>query len=155
MWWLLSQCRYWSVCVGFLHTEVLKVLSGCMVTSVSKKGNDPCCVGSTVNWMCGSWLLMCCSKSWLCSALLMTNVSSTNLSQREGGWDRTGGLNFKLFHEDVGYEGADGGSHSCTLYLFIILTPEQEVGVGEAELQQGCDLGYGHGGPLWECGVLL
>ena len=92
MWWLLSQCRYWSVCVGFLYTEVLKVLSGCMVTSVSKKGSDPCCVGSTVNWMCGSWLLICCSRSWLCSALLMTNVSSTNLSQREGGWERTGGL---------------------------------------------------------------
>ena len=65
------------------------------------------------------------------------------------------GFDFKLFHEDVGYEGADGGSHSCTLNLFIILTLEEEVGVGEAELQQGSDLGYGHGGPLWECGVLL
>ena len=65
------------------------------------------------------------------------------------------GFNFKLFHEDVGYDGADGGSHSCTLCLLIILTLEEEVGVGEAELQQGCDLGYGHGGPLWECGVLL
>ena len=73
------------MCVGFLYTEVLKVLYGCMVTSVSRKGKDPCCVGSTVNWMCGFWLLMCCSRSWLCSALLMTNVSSTNLSQREGG----------------------------------------------------------------------
>ena len=31
--------------------------------------------------------------------------------------------------------GADGGTHSCTLYLFIILTLEEEVGVGEAELQ--------------------
>ena len=51
------------MCVGFLYTEVLKVLSGCMVTRVSKKGNDPCCVGSTVNWMCGSWLLMCSSRS--------------------------------------------------------------------------------------------
>ena len=29
------------MCVGFLYTEVLKVLCGCMVTSVSKKGNDP------------------------------------------------------------------------------------------------------------------
>ena len=37
------------MCVCFLYTEVLKVLSGCIVTSVSKKGNDPCCVGSTVN----------------------------------------------------------------------------------------------------------
>ena len=76
------------MCVCFLYTEVLKVLSGCMVTSVSRKGSDPCCVGSTVNWMCGSWLLMCSSRSWLCSALLMTKVSSTNLSQREGGWGK-------------------------------------------------------------------
>ena len=142
------------MCVGFLYTEVLKVLSGCMVTSVSKKGSDPCCVGSTVNWMCGSWLLMCCSRSWLCSALLMTKVSSTNLSQRGVG-EGLEGLDFKLFHEDVGYERAVGGSHSCTLYLFIILTLEEEVGVGKAELQQGSDLGYGHGGPLWESGVLL
>ena len=51
------------------------------------------------------------------------------------------GFDFKLFHEDVSYEGADGGSHSCTLYLFIILTLEEEVGVGKAELQQGDDLG--------------
>ena len=53
MWWLMSQCRYSSVCLGFLYTEVLKVLSGCMVTSVSKKGSDPCCVGPTVNWIVG------------------------------------------------------------------------------------------------------
>ena len=65
------------------------------------------------------------------------------------------GFDFKLFHEDVGYERADGGSHSCTLYLFIILTLEEEVSVGEAELQQGDDLGYGHRGPLWQGGVLL
>ena len=60
------------------------------------------------------------------------------------------GFNFKLFHEDVCYERADGGSHSCTLDLFIILTLEEEVGVGEAELQQGSDLGYGHAGSLGE-----
>ena len=131
------------------------MLSGCIVTNVSKKGNDPSCVGSTVNWMCGSWLLMCCSKSWLCSALLITNISSTNLSQREGVGKGLGSFNFKLFHEDDGYERADGGSHSCSLCLLIILTLEEEVGVGETELQQGCDLGYGHRGPLWECGVLL
>ena len=51
-------------------------------------GSEFCCVGSTVNWICGSWLLMCCSRSWLCSALLITKVSSTNLSHREGGWEK-------------------------------------------------------------------
>ena len=50
-------------------------------------------------------------------------------------WEGGEGLYFKLFHEDDGYEGADGGSHSCTLYLFIILTLEEEVGVGKAEIQ--------------------
>ena len=101
-----------------------------MVTRVSKKGSDPCCVGSTVNWMWGSWLLMCWSRPWLCSALLMTKVSSTNLSHREGVGEGLEGFDFKLFHEDVSYEGADGGSHSCTLYLFIILTLEEELGCG-------------------------
>ena len=66
----------------------------------------------------------------------MTKVLSRNLSQREGGCGKDErAFYFKLFHEDVGYEGADRGSHSCTLYLFIILTLEEEVGVGEAELQ--------------------
>ena len=65
----------------------------------------------------------------------MTKVSSTNLSQRErvgegGLGEGLEGFDFKLFHEDVSYEGADGGSHSCTLYLFIILTLKEAVGVG-------------------------
>ena len=69
--------------------------------------------------------------------------------------ERVEGFDFKPFHKEVCYEGADGGSHSCTLNPFIILTLEEEVGVGEAELQQGSDLGYGHAGSLWEGAVLL
>ena len=65
------------------------------------------------------------------------------------------GFDFKLFHEDVGYEGADGGSHSCSLCLLVILTLEEEVGLGETELLQGGDLGDGNGCPLWKCVVLL
>ena len=55
----------------------------------------------------------------------------------KGKRDRGGteGFYLKLFQEYVGYEGADGGPHSCTLDLFIILTLEEEVSVGEAELQ--------------------
>ena len=49
--------------------------------------------------------------------------------------DGTEGFDFKLFHKDIGYEGANGGPHGCTLDLFIILTLEEEVGVGEAEVQ--------------------
>ena len=37
MWWLLSQCRYWSVWVGFLYTVVLRVLSGWMDESVQER----------------------------------------------------------------------------------------------------------------------
>ena len=62
----------------------------------------------------------------------MTKVSSTNLSQREGGVE---GFDLKVFHKDVCYEGADGGTHSCTLDFFIILILEEEVSVGKAELQ--------------------
>ena len=65
----------------------------------------------------------------------MTKVSSTNLSQREGVGAGAKGLDFKLFLQDVGYEGADGGPHSCPLDLFIILNLEEEVSVGETELQ--------------------
>ena len=36
-----------------------------------------------------------------------------------------------------------------------MLTLEEEVTVGEAELQQGGDLWDGHVGSLWKCGVLL
>ena len=52
------------------------------------------------------------------------------------------GFYLKPFHKEVSYEGADGVSHSCTLDLFIILTLEEEVSVGEAELQKCCDLLY-------------
>ena len=65
----------------------------------------------------------------------MIKVSSTNLCEREGGGDGTKGFYLKLFNEDVCYEGANGGPHSCTLDLLIILTQEEEVCVGEAELQ--------------------
>ena len=63
---------------------------------------------------------------------------------------RLGGFGFKLFHEQVGYERADGGTHGCSMDLFIILTLEEEVGISEAELQKGDNLGCRHLGPLWE-----
>ena len=78
----------------------------------------------------------------------MTKVLSTNLSHREGGGAGAKGFYLKLFHEQVGYERTNGGSHSCTLDLFIILPLEEEVSVGEAKLQYGCDLLYGHAGPF-------
>ena len=50
-------------------------------------------------------------------------------------WGSTKGLDLKLFHKQVGDERVDGGTHGCTLNLFIILTLEEEVCVFEAELQ--------------------
>ena len=69
-------------------------------------------------------------------------------SKGRGAGEGGEGFYFKLSHEDVSYEGADGETHSCTLDLFIILTLEEEVGVGQAELQQGGDLLDGHTGSL-------
>ena len=58
------------------------------------------------------------------------------------------GFDFKLLHEQVGNWGADGGTHGCTMYLFIILTLEKEVCVFKAELQLGNYVWDGHVGPI-------
>ena len=54
-------------------------------------------------------------------------MSSTSLSHSQG--DIADGLGFELFHIQVGNEGANGGSHGCTMDLFKILTLEEEVGI--------------------------
>ena len=83
----------------------------------------------------------------------MTKVSSTNLSHKWGVEAVLRALTSN-FHEQVGNEGADGGTHGCTTDLFIILTLEEVVSMFKAELQQLNDLCDGHVGPLWKCGVL-
>ena len=45
------------------------------------------------------------------------------------------GFYLKLFHKKVCYERDNGGTHSSTLDLLIILTLEEELSGGEAELQ--------------------
>ena len=48
--------------VGFLYTEhtVVRVLLGPVETGVSTKGEVSSSLGSSVvNWMCGSWELIC------------------------------------------------------------------------------------------------
>ena len=63
-WWWLSHCRNWSMWVGFLYTVMDRIPSGSCFTMVSKKGMDPSSLlVSTVNWMAGSMLLMCCRNS--------------------------------------------------------------------------------------------
>ena len=61
-------------------------------------------------------------------------MSSTNLGQR---WEVRGSakvFNLKLFHEQVGYEWTDGGTHGCTMDLFIIHILEEEVSILKTEL---------------------
>ena len=94
---------------------------------------------------------MCWRSGWLCSALIMTEVSSTNLRYRVGGyvWAGTKGFYINLFHEQVCYKGTNGETHSSTLDLFIKLTLEEEVCVFKAELQKGNYVLNGHAGLLW------
>ena len=74
-------------------------------------------------------------------------MSSANLSYRWGGGAVLRSLTL-LFHEQVGDEGAEWGTHGCTMNLFVILTLEEEVSIFMAELQQHDNLLDGHVGPL-------
>ena len=115
---LLSQCKYWSVCVGFLSTFVRIVLLGPGVTLMSRNGIEPSAAGSsTVNCMLGSCELMWCSSCLLCSAFQMTRVSFTHLTHRQGGcgvdW-RALTLNSSMNRWAI--RGANGGTHGCAMY---------------------------------------
>ena len=63
----------------------------------------------------------------------MTKVSSTYPSHRQG-MGRAKAFDFKLFHEQVGKEGTNGGSHSSSMDLLVIFILEGEVCVSEAKL---------------------
>ena len=39
------------------------------------------------------------------------------------------GLGFKLFHEQVGHNGAEGGFYGCPMHLLILLTSEEEIDI--------------------------
>ena len=102
-WWWLSHCRYWSVWVGFLHTVVNKFpISLWFNRWCPRRGwpHPPYCF-STVSWMAGSTLLVCCRKSCLWLSFWMTNVSSTYLYQNPGG----GGSTERLFAQGTPYIG--------------------------------------------------
>ena len=73
-------------------------------------------------------------------------------------WGSAKDFDLKLFHKQVGNERADGGTHGSTMYLFLILTLEEEVCVFKAKLQYCDDVCNGHVGPVGsvgQCGVLL
>ena len=79
----------------------------------------------------------------------MTKVSSINLRHKWGVWGSAKGLYLKLFHEQVGNEGANEGTHNCTMNMFKILILEEEVSAFKAELQLLDYLLDGHVDPLW------
>ena len=63
-------------------------------------------------------------------------------------WEGAKGFNLKLFYEQVGNEETNWGNNGSTLYLFIILTLEEEVYVFKADLQKGDYVLDWHVGPL-------
>ena len=71
----------------------------------------------------------------LCTAVWIPRLSSTKLSQRWMVGGSAYGFDFNPLHELVGNEGAKGGTHGCTIDLFIVCTLEEEEGVFKAEFQ--------------------
>ena len=127
LWWL-SHCKYWSVWVGFLYTVMDRLPFSSGFTMVSKKGMEPSSLlSSTVNFMAGSTLLMCCRKSCLLTSLWMTKVSSTNLCQNLGGGMQCLGLFALSTPLKVCYYGTFQGAHGHTLNLFKELAFEGEI----------------------------
>ena len=85
VWWL-SHCRYKSVWVVFLNTDVFRLPSSSWVTRMSRKGIDTSSLTSSqVNLILGCIELRCCRKLSLLLFLMIVNVSSTNLFHRVGG----------------------------------------------------------------------
>ena len=85
VWWL-SHCRYKSVWVVFLNTDVFRLPSSSGVTRMSRKGIDPSSLtASQVNFILGCMEFRCCRKLSLLFFLMIVNVSSTYLFHRVGG----------------------------------------------------------------------
>ena len=83
--WLLSPCKYRSVCVGFQYTVVLRLPSSFGITKMSKKGMVPSSLDSSlVNYICSSMLLRWSRKLVFWDDLMIVKVSSTNYFQNWG-----------------------------------------------------------------------
>ena len=122
--------KYMSVCVGFLYTVVLRDPYGCGMAIVSRNGMDPSGLASSdVNWMCGSKLLMCYKKLFF-SCRIQDHTSAIHIPLPHL-WRALGsvdGIYFKVLHEEVGHNGADGRPHGCSLNLFIEPALKLEIG---------------------------
>ena len=124
-WWWLSHCGYCSVWVVFLYIVIDRVPSASGFTMVSKKGMAPSSLlVSTVNWMTGSTLFMCCRNSYLWISLWMMHVSSTYLHQNLGIGAVLRAFCSKYSIYKLSTTGLDQETHSCTHNLFIELVLE-------------------------------
>ena len=72
--WWESNSKYWSVCVGFLYTSMLRLLSSSMCTAQSKKGRLSPLTSSHVNLMLLSTALIFSVKASTSFALILTGV---------------------------------------------------------------------------------
>ena len=94
LWWL-SHCKYWSVWLGFLYTEIERKLSASGLTKVSRNGMAPFSwLSPTVNFIAGSILYIWSRNNCFWDSYWMTKVSSTNLYQCLVGLKQCGGLLF-------------------------------------------------------------
>ena len=85
VWWL-SHCRYKSVWIGFLNTDVLRLPSSLGVIMMSRNSIDPSSLTSSqVNLMLLWMEFRCCRKLVLSSFFIIVKVSSTNLFHHDGG----------------------------------------------------------------------
>ena len=85
VWWLF-HCRYKSVWVGFLNTDVLRLPSSLGVTRMSRNGIDPSSLTSSQENFMFWWMeFRCCRKLLLFSFFIIVKVSSTYLFQSDGG----------------------------------------------------------------------
>ena len=112
VWWL-SQCRYRSVCVGFLYTVVLRLPSSFGITNMSRKGMDPSSLWSSlVNCICWSMELMSSKKALLCDD--GKGVIHISLPEIREVWSCANCFNLKVLHIEIINYGADGRAHSTS-----------------------------------------
>ena len=78
--WWESNSKYWSVCVGFLYTSMLRLLSSSVWTVQYNKGRPSPLTSSCVNLMLLSTAFICSAKASTSLALILTPVSSRCLN---------------------------------------------------------------------------
>ena len=82
---------------------------------VQERKDPSALASSVVKWMCGSTLLMCSRNHSFFTASMTTKLSSTHLPKSWWVFSCIDDLDIKILHIEVGHNGDDGRSHSCSL----------------------------------------